>query len=118
MGVLFVFLAVLKGAFLKWYLIIGLPITFILLIAFYFMNKGLEKSEIPGRTSFILLNILALFTGLIWSYIVISILIDILTCIGIIAKISAVFLGLTIIAIGNALPDGLVTIALAKEGYA
>jgi Ca2+/Na+ antiporter len=41
-----------------------------------------------------------------------------LTCIGVITKLSATFLGLTIIAIGNALPDALVTIALAKDGYA
>ena len=38
--------------------------------------------------------------------------------IGIIAKLKASFLGLTILAIGNALPDALTTIALSKQGYA
>lgn len=28
------------------------------------------------------------------------------------------YLGMTVIAMGNALPDGLVTMALAKQGYA
>jgi len=34
--------------------------------------------------------------------------------IGIIAKLDASFLGLTIIAVGNALPDAMTTIALSK----
>ena len=38
--------------------------------------------------------------------------------IGIIAKLKASFLGLTVIAVGNALPDALTTIALSKQGYA
>lgn len=53
-----------------------------------------------------------------WSYLVIAALIDLLTCIGAITKLSATYLGLTIIAMGNALPDALVTITLAKDGYA
>jgi Ca2+/Na+ antiporter len=45
-------------------------------------------------------------------------LIDVLSSIGLITKLSATYLGLTVIAIGNALPDALVTVALAKDGYA
>jgi hypothetical protein len=32
--------------------------------------------------------------------------------------LDSTYLGLTIIAVGNALPDGVTTIALAKDGYA
>jgi len=38
--------------------------------------------------------------------------------VGVIAKLDTTFLGLTILAMGNALPDALTTIALSKEGYA
>lgn len=41
-----------------------------------------------------------------------------MTCIGLIAQLSNTFLGLTVLAIGNALPDALTTIALAKKGQA
>jgi len=50
-----------------------------------------------------------------WTYYVSGLLIDILTMIGILTKLSATYLALTIIAIGNALPDALITIALAKK---
>lgn len=33
------------------------------------------------------------------------------------SKLNKTYLGLTIIAVGNALPDGVTTIALAKQGY-
>jgi len=39
-----------------------------------------------------------------------------LTFIGVISKLSATYLALTIIGVGNALPDALITIALAKKG--
>ena len=47
-----------------------------------------------------------------------GILIDLLTFVGMMTNLSSSYLGLTIIAIGNALPDGLTTIAIAKSGYA
>tara|TARA_B110000503_G_scaffold122705_1_gene187568 strand:+ start:214 stop:351 length:138 start_codon:yes stop_codon:yes gene_type:complete len=34
------------------------------------------------------------------------------------AKLDSAYLGLTILALGNALPDGLTVIALSKKGYA
>jgi Ca2+/Na+ antiporter len=33
------------------------------------------------------------------------------------SKLNQTFLGLTVIAVGNALPDAVTTIALAKQGY-
>jgi Ca2+/Na+ antiporter len=40
-------------------------------------------------------------------------LIDLLGMIGVLSKLSATYLGLTIIAVGNALPDAMLTITLA-----
>jgi Ca2+/Na+ antiporter len=37
---------------------------------------------------------------------------------GMLSKLNSTYLGLTVIAVGNALPDGVTTIALAKQGYA
>jgi len=37
---------------------------------------------------------------------------------GVICKLDSTYMGLTVLAMGNALPDGLTTIALSKEGYA
>lgn len=34
------------------------------------------------------------------------------------SKLNPTYLGMTVIAIGNALPDGVVTIALARQGLA
>ena len=53
-----------------------------------------------------------------WSYLATNILIDLLTMIGVITQLSSTYLGLTILAIGNALPDGLTVIALSKKGMA
>ena len=50
--------------------------------------------------------------------IVTNILIDLLSCIGVIAKLDSTYLGLTVLALGNALPDSLTVIALSKKGYA
>jgi Ca2+/Na+ antiporter len=47
-----------------------------------------------------------------------GILIDLLNFVGILTNLSKPYLGMTIIAMGNALPDALTTIALSKQGYA
>ena len=41
---------------------------------------------------------------------VIGVLVDLLGFIGVLTKLSATYLALTIIAVGNALPDALITI--------
>lgn len=64
------------------------------------------------------MNILSIVSGCFWAYIVIEILVDLMTTIGLIGKLSNTFLGLTILAVGNALPDALTTISLAKNGQA
>jgi len=45
-------------------------------------------------------------------------LIDLLNTYIIIFNLDETFMGLTILGVGNALPDGITTITLAKKGYA
>ena len=74
------------------------------------------KEKTPSY--FIGLNLGSAMVGLIWSYVVSSILIDLLSMIGIIARLDSTYLGLTILAVGNALPDSLTVVSLSKKGYA
>jgi sodium/potassium/calcium exchanger 6 len=76
----------------------------------------LKDEEVPSYLVY--MNVVSTITGLTWSFIISSILIDLLTMIGIIAKLDSTYLGLTILAVGNALPDSLTVISLSKKGYA
>ena len=53
-----------------------------------------------------------------WTKLCSGLLVDLLTLIGTITNLSTTYLGLTILAFGNALPDGITTIAIAKKGQA
>lgn len=81
----------------------------------YYTQKD-SKETIPKY--FTLLNVFSAIVGLIWSYIISSVLIDLLSMVGIIAKLDSTYLGLTILAVGNALPDSLTVVSLAKTGHA
>ena len=76
----------------------------------------MKDEEVPSY--FVFMNVVSTITGLTWSFIISSILIDLLTMVGIIAKLDSTYLGLTILAVGNALPDSLTVISLSKKGYA
>lgn len=56
--------------------------------------------------------------GLMWTYILSDMLIDLLNTFAVIFQLNNTYMGLTILGIGNALPDALTTIALAKRGFA
>lgn len=45
-------------------------------------------------------------------------LIDLLNTFIVVFKLNQTYMGLTILGVGNALPDALTTVALAKKGYA
>jgi len=65
-----------------------------------------------------IIELLGSLSGFIWTSYVSGLLIDLLTFIGVITKLSPTYLALTIIGVGNALPDALITIQLAKTGKA
>lgn len=59
-----------------------------------------------------------IFFTLMFTYIITKLLVDIIQVYIIIYDINETFMGITLLGIGNALPDALTTIALAKRGYA
>lgn len=65
---------------------------------------------------FLFMNFLGVLGGLMWSYVLIGILIDLLGAVGVLLNLDTTYLGLTILAVGNALPDALTSIALCKTG--
>lgn len=91
---------------------------FILLLAIsfllYFVFSRHKDDSLPSY--FFLIVLLSVYIGILWTKICSGLLVDLLTQIGRIANISTTYLGLTVIAIGNALPDGLTTVSIAKRG--
>jgi Ca2+/Na+ antiporter len=59
---------------------------------------------------------LGIVSGLIWTYVLVGILIDFLNVLGVMLALDPTFLGLTVLAIGNALPDTFTTIAMLQKG--
>jgi sodium/potassium/calcium exchanger 6 len=110
------------GTFFSWYifhptidwtyLYIALPTAFVFFLLFAFTLPN--NKEPPSFM--ILLTIGGVIGGLMWSYLLIGSLIDLLELIGVVQNLDETFLGLTILAIGNALPDALTTVALCKQG--
>jgi sodium/potassium/calcium exchanger 6 len=93
-------------------MIVPCIITGVLIIIKNIKNRDLFEEYL------VFFNIISCISGLMWSYLATNILIDFLTMIGVITQLSSTYLGLTILAIGNALPDGLTVIALSKKGMA
>jgi len=54
-------------------------------------------------------------SGLLWTYVLVGILIDLLNTIGILLGLDTTYLGLTVLAMGNALPDSFTTISMVRR---
>ena len=112
----------IPGLFFAWYifhptidityLFYPLPAGIILTILFAVILP--KDNEYPSWN--IILTVGGVISGLMWSYVLIEGLIDLLDAVGIILNLQKAYLGLTILAIGNALPDAVTTIALSAEG--
>lgn len=85
-----------------------------LVLAFIFFFVLPKDGSLPKWK--IVLVVLSVLSGLAWTYLLVGLLIDLLNCIGVVLNLDKTFLGLTILAVGNALPDALTTIALVKQG--
>lgn len=88
------------------------PICIILMCFFFFTCP---EQGVPKYLAAI--EILGLLMSVIWTYIMSTILVDLLQMWTIFTGISATYMGLTIIAVGSALPDAVTTLALATQGY-
>ena len=61
--------------------------------------------------------IYSFFMSIFWIWTVSNIVVDILNFLGVLFNLSAAFLGLTLLALGNSAPDLSLDVALAKIGY-
>lgn len=89
----------------------ALPVGVLLFIIFL---VALPKDKPPKWSMF--LTIMGVASGLMWTKVLVGILIDMLNTLGVILNLPEAYLGLTILAIGNALPDALTTVALCQQG--
>lgn len=62
--------------------------------------------------------LMCIIMGIMWTKLFTGFLVDLLTVVGTLTNLSTTYLGLTVLAVGNALPDGLTTISIAKNGQA
>ena len=113
LGILFMVWVTTLSPSIDWLFIIPVAIALILFFSTY---RPKTNNELPSY--FVLITILSTVNGILWTKFLCSILVDLLTFIGVLTNLSTTYLGLTIIAVGNALPDGLTTIAIAKQGQA
>ena len=93
------------------YLYIPLPIGLVVSMFLMYILDPLQ----PPKWS-IIFCLFGVISGLAWTYLLVDILIDLLGVLGLILNLDKAYLGLTILAIGNALPDALTTLALIKQG--
>ena len=109
-GMLFAVIVIFKE-FTVMNVAVAIGLGIIMLAIFFFT---LDSKKPPSW--FIWINILGVVGGLMWTYVMVGLLIDLLGCLGIILNLDSTYLGLTVLAVGNALPDALTTIALCKAG--
>jgi Ca2+/Na+ antiporter len=84
-----------------------LPAAVIWSFCFWYFHRDKKRNETTKVHIFI--SVIGMICGFAWTFYVSGLLIDILTLLGVISKLSATYLALTIIAVGNALPDALLT---------
>jgi len=94
-------------------LYVAVPFAEALTILLYMNQKKLKEGEVPDYFSGIC--VLSTILGLVWTFILSEMLIDLLNTYIVIAKLDNTYMGLTVIGVGNALPDALTTIALAAH---
>ncbi len=113
LGILFVLWSMFETPQVWW--LYTIPLSVVLMLLFY-RTKPEKKHGVPSY--FLYIDLLGIACGLLWTKVACGILIDLLTFAGVLFNLQTTYLGLTIIAVGNALPDGLTTIAIAKQGQA
>ena len=94
------------------------PVDFIIAFSlgaglFMFFYFSLDEKNPPRY--YLLINILGLTGGLMWTYLLVTTMIDLIECMGILLNLNKTFLGLTVLAIGSSIPDAITTITLCKQ---
>lgn len=109
---LFLLAWILTSSFSMLWIYVNIPLGIILMLVFYFTcpQNGTPRYY-PA------LEILGLLMSVVWTFIMSSILVDLLQMWTVFTGISPTYMGLTIIAMGSALPDGVTTLTLATQGF-
>jgi len=100
----------------EWYGMIYLEVWLPLVIVLYALFLTTLTQEAPRW--FMFFTIVGVVAGLMYTYIFCGILIDMLNTFGVLLCLDNTYLGLTILAVGNALPDALTTVSLCAAGNA
>jgi len=90
-----------------------MPIAVVLTVLLWLLHRGKEVDQIPK--GFVVICLISTIVGLVWTFVLSTMLIDLLNTYLVIAKLDNTYMGLTVIGIGNALPDALTTIELAQH---
>jgi sodium/potassium/calcium exchanger 6 len=78
-----------------------------------------RDGSVPSLRAIQWITVNGVISSTFWMYFMIELLISLLNAVGMVFDLEASFLGFTVLAIGNALPDALSTFALfEKEGQA
>lgn len=100
---------------LKSYWLLILPLSVCLSAALKIYSP--KTNDRPPKY-FILIVIAGIVNGILWTKLMCTLLVDLLTVIGVLFNLPITYLGLTIIAIGNAIQDLFTTLTIAKQGQA
>ena len=106
-GIPFLLWVFFKTPTLKW-LYIGLPIIVVLSLFLYLTSRKAPAFQPPKY--YLIIEVLGTIMGLVWTYIATTILIDLLNAFIVFFKLNNTYMGLTVLGVGNALPDALTTI--------
>jgi len=96
-----------------WQYAIGASVS--MLIISFLISKFTYRNKLPDCIIF--LCIFSFFMSILWIWAVAKTLIDILQTTGVILNVPATFLGMTLLSLGNSIPDLTLNVALAKSGY-
>lgn len=91
---------------------VAMPIALVLQFIFYYTLKDLKEGELPKY--FIIISIFSALVGLFWTYFTINIIVDVLDTFVIFCNLDYTFMGITVLGIGNAIPDAFATVAIAR----
>ena len=97
-----------------WAYFFGLMFAFLLSLV---LNATIPFQKTPP-SYFFYLQLVSAFGSLIWIYFVSGLFLDFLQFWQLITKLNKTYLGFSLIAIVNVLPDCITLVALAEQGYA
>jgi sodium/potassium/calcium exchanger 6 len=98
-GVQFMIFTFVQDFTSQWYIRVGAPLTALVYMVFILVLNDKFLAKI-----YWVFTVQGMLAGLMWSYLLITILVDVLNSVGILLNLDKTYLGLTVLALGNAVP--------------